>query len=166
MAIYNPYNFNHYNPYNPYQDLKNMRDGIDKTLQQHQQMQNQFQNQMMPQQPTNLTQNFQLAPNQSNSDLIAKVVSGIDEVKNTFVAQNGIFVDKEMNTLWTKNISGDIKTYTLNEVIEIDPKDAEITNLKNELASMRQLLNQQISQTSKIDNEPEIAPVKIEKKNK
>ena len=163
MAVYNPYNFN---PYNPYQDLKNMRDGIDRTLQQHQQFQNQFQNQMIPQQPTNLTQNFQLAPSQNSSDLIAKVVIGIDEVKNTFVSQNGIFINKEMDTLWFKNISGDIKTYTLQEVIEIDPKEQEISDLKKEIANMRQMLNQQTSQISKNDNESEIAPAKTEKKSK
>lgn len=170
MPGYNPYNYNSYNvynPYNPYQDLKNMRDGIDKTLQQHQQMQNQFQNQMLPQQQIpQINQNFQLAPNQNNSDLIAKIVSGIDEVKNTFVAQNGIFVNKEMDTLWFKNISGDIKTYSLNEIIEIDPKEQEISDLKKEIESMRNILNQQTSQVSKIDNESEIAPVKTEKKTK
>lgn len=164
MAGYNSYNFNPYNVYNPYQELKNMRDGIDKTLQQHQQMQNQFQNQMMPQQPTNLTQNFQLSPMQNNSELEAKYVNGIDDVKNTFVAKEGIFLNRDMNTLWVKNISGDIKSYSLQEIIEIDPKDAEITNLKNELANMRAMLQQQISQ-SKETSDLEIAPIK-EKKSK
>ena len=160
MAMYNPYNYNLYNPY--IQEYQAMKDRIDNNIRQ---MQMQQQNQMIPQQPQ-VTQNFQLAPMQNNSELIAKTVSGIDEVKNTFVSQNGIFINKDMDTLWFKNISGDIKTYTLQEVIEIDPKDNEIANLKNELANMRQLLNQQISQTPKIDNQSEVAPVKTEKKSK
>lgn len=156
MPSYNSYN------YNPYmQEFQNMRDRIDRTMQQYQQQQNQFQNQMVPQQP--ITQNFQLAPMQNASDLIAKVVVGIDDVKNTFVAQNGLFVNKEMNTLWTKNVSGDIKTYTLQEIIEVDPKDVEISNLKQELQNMRALISQRISEPIE-DNKSE-APVK-EKKTK
>lgn len=170
MAGYNSYNFNPYNIYNPYQDLKNMRDGIDKTLQQHQQMQNQFQNQMMPQQQQipQINQNFQLSPIQNNSDITAKIVSDIDEVKNTFVMNTGLFVNKEMNTLWTKNVNGDIKTYTLTEVIEIDPKDVEINNLKQELENMRTLITNQIKQQAPvIDNQPEIkTETKSEKKSK
>ena len=68
-----------------------------------------------------------------------------------------------MTTLWVKNISGDIKSYSLQEIIEVDPKDTEIANLKSELASMRAMLQQQVSQPKEI-SEPEITPVK-EKKN-
>lgn len=163
MASYNPYNSNFY-----MQDLQNMKDRIDRTMQQYQHQQNQFQNQMMPQQPTNLTQNFQLSPMQNNSDLTAKFVNGIDEVKNTFVMNIGLFVNKEMNTLWTKNVNGDIKTYSLQEVIELDPKDVEINNLKQELENMRALIAGQIKQQAPvIDNQPEIkVETKTEKKSK
>jgi len=129
-----PYN------YNPYiQDLQNMRERIDRTMQQYQQ-----QNQNVPQQP--ITQNFQLAPVQQ-SELQAKYVNSIDDVRNTFVVREGLFVNKEMNTLWVKNINGDIKTYSLAEIIEIDPKDKEISELKNEIKSMRELLSQQTTKT-------------------
>ncbi len=149
MANY-PYN------YNPYmQDLQSMRDRIDRTMQQYQQ-----QNQNIPQQPQ-IHQNFQIAPVQQ-SELEAKFANSIDDVKNTFVVREGLFINRDMTTLWVKNISGDIKTYTLTEVIEVDPRDTEISNLKNEIATMRQLLNQQVAQ-SKVDNAPEI---KTEKKSK
>lgn len=152
MAGYNSYNYNPYN-YNPYiQEYQAIKDRIDnniRQMQQQQQQSNQFQQPLQP-----ITQNFQLAPSQSNG-LEAKFVNGIDEVKNTFVMRDGIFVNKDMTTLWTKNINGDIKTFTLSEVIEIDPKDAEITNLKNELENMKNLLSQQISQNSKLDNQSE-----------
>lgn len=159
MANY-PYNYNSYN-YNPYmQEFQNMRDSIDRTMQRYQQQQNQI---IPQQQIPQINQNFQLAPMQNNSDLQAKYVNDIEEVKNIFVMHEGIFVNKDMTTLWLKNVSGDVKTYSLQEIIEVDPKDTEIANLKNELASMRAMLNQQISQ-SKETSEPEVVPVK-EKKN-
>mgnify|MGYP003318428226 CR=1 FL=1 len=43
--------------------------------------QNQFPNQMFPQQQPQINQNFQLAPMQNNSELEAKYVNGIDDVK-------------------------------------------------------------------------------------
>ena len=155
MANY-PYN------YNPYiQEYQAMRDRIDSNIRQMQQQQMQQQNQMIPQQP--ITQNFQIAPvQQQQNDLQAKYVNSIDEVKNIFVMREGLFVNKEMNTLWVKNINGDIKTYSLQEVIEIDPKDVEITNLKNEISNMRNLLSQQAA-TYEENNEPEMCFNTIEK---
>ena len=50
------------------QDLQNMREKIDRQMQQMQQL-NQMQQQPTP---TNLTQNFQLAPNPSNNELESK----------------------------------------------------------------------------------------------
>lgn len=144
MPSYNSYN------YNPYiQDLQSMRDRIDRTMQQYQQ-----QNQNVPQQPTNLTQNFQLAPMQQQNDLQAKYVNNVDEVKNTFVMREGLFLNKEKNTLWIKDINGNIKSYSLTEIIESDPKDIEINNLKREIENMKAMMNQQI-EIPKMDNKPE-----------
>ena len=160
MANY-PYNYSNYN-YNPLQDLQAMRENIDKTMRQYQQ-----QNQNMPQQQIpQINQNFQITPMQQQNELQAKYVNNIDDVKNTFVMREGLFINKDMNTLWIKNINGDIKSYSLTEIIEIDPKDTEIANLKNEIANMRTLLNQQITQ-KKVDNQPEIVTTtKTEKKSK
>lgn len=133
MPSYNPYN------YNPYQELQSMRDRIDKTMQQYQQ-----QNQHVQQQPTNLTQNFQLAPMQQQNDLQARYVNNIDEVKNIFVMREGLFVNKEKNLLWIKDINGNIKSYSLTEIIESDPKDIEINNLKKEIEDMKAMMNQQV----------------------
>ena len=111
------------------QDLQNMKERIDKQMQQMQQFnQNQMQNQPVP----NVTQNFQIAPNPVNNELESKYANSIDEVRNTFVMKTGVFVNKDFTLLWMKNTNGDIKTFELNEVIEQDPKDIEIQNLKNE----------------------------------
>lgn len=121
------------------QDLQNMREKIDRQMQQVQQM-NQNQMQQQPT-PTNLTQNFQLAPNSNSNELESKYVNNIDEVKGIFVMKTGVFLDKELNNLWIKNTNGDIRTFELNEVIPQDPKDVEINNLKKEIQRMREMIN-------------------------
>ena len=132
-----------YYPNNQYymqnmQDLQNMKERIDKQMQQMQQFnQNQVQNQQpIPQ----INQSFQLAPNPSNNELESKYVNNIDEVKGIFVMKTGVFLNKELNTLWIKNTNGDIRTFELNELVEIDPKDREINNLKQELQRMKEMI--------------------------
>ena len=120
------------------QDLQNMRDKIDRQMQQVQQInQNQMQQQPVP----NVTQNFQLAPNPSSNELESKYVNNIDEVKGIFVMKTGVFLNKDLNTLWIKNTNGDIRTFELSEIIPQDPKDIEINNLKQELQRMREMIN-------------------------
>ena len=114
------------------QDLQNMKDKIESQMRQLQQ-QNQMQ---QPQMPTNLTQNFQLAP-QTNNELESKYVNNIDEVKGIFVLKTGIFINKELNTLWLKNTNGEIRTFELNEIVEMDERDKEIQMLKQELERMK-----------------------------
>ena len=121
------------------QDLQNMREKIDRQMQQVQQM-NQNQMQQQPT-PTNLTQNFQLAPNPVNNELESKYANNIDEVKNTFVMKTGVFLNKDFTSMWVKTTDGNIKTYELNEVIQQDPKDVEINNLKQEIQKMREMIN-------------------------
>ena len=146
-----------YYPNNQYymqnmQDLQNMKERIDKQMQQMQQL-NQNQMQQQPT-PTNLTQNFQLAPNSNNNELESKYVNNIDEVKGIFVMKTGVFLNKELNTLWIKNTNGDIRTFELNELVEIDPKDREITMLKQELEKMKEMISNESNGNSTIIDEP------------
>lgn len=121
------------------QDLQNMRDRIDNQMRQMQQLQNQ-QQQHQQQMPTNLTQNFQIAPQTNNSELESKYAENINDVKSTFVMKTGLFINKDFNTLWIKNVNGDIRVFALNEIIEQDPKDIEIQNLRNELENMKGMI--------------------------
>ena len=130
------------------QDLQNMREKIDRQMQQMQQL-NQNQMQQQPQIPQ-VNQTFQLAPNPSNNELESKYVNNIDEVKGIFVMKTGVFLNKELNTLWIKNTNGDIRTFELNEIIPQDPKDVEINNLKLELQRMREMIN--YDNKSDVDN--------------
>lgn len=120
------------------QDLQNMREKIDRQMQQMQQFnQNQMQQQPVP----NVTQNFQLAPNPNNSELESKYVNNIDEVKGIFVMKTGVFLNKELNTLWIKNTNGDIRTFKLEEIIEIDERDKEILMLRKQIEEMKGMIN-------------------------
>lgn len=128
--MYGNYNNQYY-----MQELQGMKDRIDSQLRQYQQ-QNQVQ-----QQPAPITQNFQIAPTNNNNELEGRYANNIDEVRNTFVMKTGVFVNKDFTSLWIKNTNGDIKTFELNEVIEQDPKDVEIQNLKNEIERMKGMIS-------------------------
>lgn len=131
------------------QDLQNMREKIDRQMQQMQQLN---QNQMQQQQPVPITQNFQLAPNPTNNELESKYANNIDEVRNTFVMKTGVFVNKDFTSMWVKTTDGNIKTYELNEVIQQDPKDIEINNLKKELQRMKEMISNE-SNGNNTDND-------------
>ena len=128
-------------------DLQNMREKIDRQMQQMQQL-NQIQ--MQQQQPVPITQNFQLAPNPNNNELESKYVNNIDEVKGIFVMKTGVFLNKELNTLWIKNTNGDIRTFKLEEIIEIDERDKEILMLRKQIEEMKGMIN--YDNKSDVDN--------------
>lgn len=117
-------------PFNPMyiQELQNMRDRIDKQMMQMQQP--------MQQQPQ-IQQTFQLASN-SQAELDSKYANNIDEVKNTLAMKTTLFINKDMSTLWVKDVTGTVKTYTIEEVIEIDPKDREILELKRQISELKE----------------------------
>jgi len=121
-------------PYNPMarqsyeQNLRNIIDQANGQLQQ-------LQNQPMP---TNLTQNFQIAPQTNNpNELQSAYVNNIEEVKNIFMTKNGIFTDKDLTTAWFKNTEGKIRTFTLQEIVQKDEKDLEIEKLKKQLEDLK-----------------------------
>lgn len=121
------------------QDLQNMRDKIDRQMQQFQQLQ---QNQYQPQQPAPITQNFQLAPtqNNSNNELEGKYAENFEQVKNTFVIKTGVFVNKDFSKLWVKDVSGKIRTFDTQEILEIDDKDKEIIALKEQIKELKGMI--------------------------
>lgn len=144
-----------YNPNQFYmQDLQNMRDRIDRQLAQMQQPM-----QMQSQQPTPITQNFQLAPNNSNkSDLDGFFVRSIDDVKNKLVFNDSIFVDNDFKMLWKKDVVGNIKAFTLQEVVELDEKDKQILSLQKQIEEMRELIT-----NGKSNNADDVKPITDEK---
>ena len=122
--------YNYY-PNNQYymQDLQNMKDRIDNQMRQ-------LQNQQPIQQPQ-IHQNFQLAPQNNNNELESKYADSFEEVKNTFVMKTGIFTKKDFSTIWIKDVSGNIRTFKTEEVVELDEKDREILDLQRQLNELR-----------------------------
>ena len=143
-----------YNPYNSFymmQDLQNMKDRIDRTMQQYQQNQMQSQQPMQP-----ITQNFQITPNNpSNNELESKYASNIDEVKNTFVIKTGLFATKDFSTIWVKDVTGNIRTYKTEEIIELDEKDKKIREQDNTILA----LQRQINELKGIQNNQDPGPI-------
>lgn len=133
------------------QELQSMRDRIDSQLKQLQQ------SQMQQQMPQPITQNFQLATNPTNNELESKYANSIDEVKNTFVMKTGLFINKDFSTLWIKDVTGNIKTYSLEEIIEMDDKDKEILDLKKQIKEMKGLI------ANGYDDTDVVEPVKEQK---
>lgn len=125
----NPFGYNNY-----YQDLQNMRDRIDNQMRQMQPPQ-------MPQQPTAINQTFQLAPNQGSNELESRYATNEDEVKNTLVMKTGLFITKDFTTLWIKDITGSIRTFSLSEVIQLDEKDKQILALQKQIEDMKGMMN-------------------------
>ena len=127
------------------QELQNMKDRIDNQLRQVQQ------SQVQQQIPQPITQNFQLATNPTNNELESKYAENIEQVKNTFVIKTGLFINKDFNTLWVKDVTGKIKTYSLEEIIEMDDKDKEILDLKKQIKEMKGLIANGYDDTNVIE---------------
>lgn len=102
------------------QDLINMRDRLDKQIQQAQVQQ------MNNNQPPAINQTFQLSPNQNNH---IKYVESEDDVNKELVFADTLFVNRAYTKMWFKNASGEVKEYELKEVIKKDEKDVQIASL-------------------------------------
>lgn len=129
------------NPYtsmNYMQELQNMKDRIDNQMKQYQQ------NQVQQQVPQPITQNFQIAPNTSNNELESKYATNIDEVKNTFVMKTGLFITRDLSTIWVKDVTGKIRTFNTEEVIEMDEKDKQIYELKKQIQEMKGMMTNDV----------------------
>ena len=102
------------------------------------------------QQPTNLTQNFQLAP--QNRDVI-KYAGSMEEVQRDMVIGDTPFFSKDMSVVWIKNTKGDIKTYELNEIIPKDEKDLQIELLMSQISELKGMIANERSNANVITTE-------------
>ena len=143
------------NPYMP--NAYNQQASIDRINAQMNELEKLKQQIQQPvQQPTNLTQNFQLAPN--NKDVI-RYASSIDEVNRDMVIGDTPFFSKDMSVVWVKNTKGEIKTYELTEIIAKDDKDLVIESLQMQIAELRK----EVKENAKSNDEYVDEPVKNEK---
>ena len=138
------------NPYmNPYSNQSN----VDKINEQITQLEN-LKKQMQQPAPTNLTQNFQLAP--QNKEII-RYANSINEVQRDYVIGDTPYFSKDMSVVWIKNVKGDIKTYELNEIVPKDEKDLMIESLQMQLNELRKEIK-----NAKSSNEYATEPIEDE----
>ena len=123
----NPY-INNYNPQPSLDRINGQIAELEKMKQQLQQPPQQ------PQMPTNLTQNFQIAPTNNN---VIKYATSIEEVQRNMVIGDTPFFSNDMSVVWIKNTKGDIKTYELNEIIPKDEKDLTIEYLQQQIEELK-----------------------------
>lgn len=97
------------------------------------------------QQPTNLTQNFQLAP---SSNVLMRFANSIDDVKKEIVINETPFFSKDMSVLWVKNPKGEIKSYSLDEIVMKDEKDVKIDFLQAQIEELRREMKANESRTN------------------
>ena len=158
------YNNPYMNAYNPQMSIDKLNEQINSL----ERMRNQLQ---QPVQPTNLTQNFQIAP--TNRDVI-KYANSIEEVQRDMVIGDTPYFSKDMSVVWIKNTKGDIKTYELNEIIPKDEKDMQIALLQSQIEELRKEVrnNEQLNtnviptevETNTTDNDKSIGePIKENK---
>lgn len=107
-------------------------DRINAQINELEKMRNQMQQPI--QAPTNLTQNFQIAP--TNRDVI-RYANSIEEVNKDLVMGDTPYFSKDMSVVWIKNTKGEIRTYELSEIIPKDDKDIKIEMLKAEIEQLK-----------------------------
>ena len=120
---------------NPYMNVYNTQANIDKLNEQINNLEKMKAQLQQPQaQPTNLTQNFQLAP--TSRDVI-RYASSIEEVQRDMVIGDTPYFSKDMSVVWVKNLKGEIKTYELTEIVPKDEKDLQIELLQAQINDLR-----------------------------
>ena len=142
------------NPFMNSYNQQNINDRIDGQIAQLQQMKEQMKNNQPV--PTNLTQNFQIAPTHQSG---MKYANSIDEVNKEMVYIDTPFFSKDMSVVWVKNTKGEIKTYELTEIIAKDDKDLVIESLQMQIAELRK----EVKENAKSNDEYVDEPVKNEK---
>lgn len=135
-------------------DLQAMRDRIDKQIQAQQY-----------QQPPAINQTFQLAP-QTQSELDAKYAKDVEEVKNMLALKETLFIDKDITSLWIKKADGSIKTYKLEEIIELDEKDKTILDLQKQINELKEMMSNGKSDNSNVNESTKTAKSRSVSTNK
>ena len=134
--------------YNPYMQNYNAQVNIDRINSQMaelEKMKQQIQQPVQPPMPTNLTQNFQIAP--TNRDVI-RYASSMEEVQRDMVIGDTPYFSKDMSVVWVKNTKGEIKTYELNEIVPKDEKDLKIDFLMAQIEELKKGMNKYESSTN------------------
>lgn len=122
--------YNYLNPYNRQADL----DRINAQMNELERIKAQMQQPIQP----NINQTFQLAP--TNRDVI-RYANNIEEVQRDLVMGDTPYFSKDMSVVWIKNTKGEIKAYTLAEIVQKDEKDMQIEYLQAQIEELKGMIN-------------------------
>lgn len=121
------------NPYIPAYSPQQSIDRINNQIAELERIRTQMQQPVS--QPTNLTQNFQLAPTNREG---MRYANSLEEVEKEQVISDTPFFSKDMSVLWLKNSHGGVKTYELREIVAKDEKDVQIAFLKAKIEDLEE----------------------------
>lgn len=131
---------------NPYMNQFNSQVSIDRINNQISELEKmKVQMQQPTTQPTNLTQNFQLAPTNNHTMRYANTIDDVIK-ENTYYETP--FFSKDMSVLWIKSPKGDIKTYELTEIIPKDEKDLVIESLQEQIEELKGMIKNDANVTN------------------
>lgn len=108
-----------------------------------------------PQQPT-LNQTIQVAPTPQNLGL--KYVNSINDVQKELTMVDTPFITNDYSTLFIKNAKGEIRTFTLQEVIPKDERDEIIKQLQKENEKLKGMI-----ENAKSSNADDVKPIEDDK---
>lgn len=120
---------------NPYAAVYNPQMNIDRLNEQINNLEKMKAQLQQPVQPTNLTQNFQIAP--TNREVI-RYANSLEEVQRDLVIGDTPYFSKDMSVVWIKNTKGEIKTYELSEIEPKDEKDIRIEFLEAQIKELKE----------------------------
>ena len=126
---------NPYNAYNPQASLDRINNQIAEL--------EKMKTQIPMQQPTNLTQNFQIAPTNN----VIKYAESLEEVQKNMVIGDTPFFSNDMSIVWIKSTNGEIKSYELKEIIQKDEKDIQIEYLQAQIEELKKEVKKDESNT-------------------
>lgn len=126
---------NPYNAYNPQASLDRINSQIAEL--------EKLKTQIPMQQPTNLTQNFQIAPTNN----VIKHAESMEEVQKNMVIGDTPFFSNDMSIVWIKSTNGEIKSYELKEIIQKDEKDIQIEYLQAQIEELKKEVKKDESNT-------------------
>lgn len=127
---------NPYNAYNPQASLDRINNQIAEL--------EKMKTQIPMQQPTNLTQNFQIAPTNN----VIKHAESMEEVQKNMVIGDTPFFSNDMSIVWIKSTNGEIKSYELKEIIQKDEKDIQIEYLQAQIEELKKEVKKDESDTN------------------
>lgn len=133
-------------------------------MQEPQKIQQYNQPQNPQQQTPNINQTFQLAPTQTGNGF--RYVNSIEDVKRELVFGDTLFLNREYTRMWLKNARGETKEYELVQIVELDPKDAEIRKLQGQIEELKKVIEDATNNIKSNDEQPRSKRPAISRSNK